>query len=243
MSVLDQYLSRKRATVALDEVHHSVYYTVCSSCFTLLASADFAGGSLGRARVVSRRGLLFPFFCRITVPISNVYSYVDLPICLSSSAGSVGTYLASQSSHLNNASVHYLPASLIFLFYNHGTGMFLGEPYFSSFFFFYGPLFWYHVRACCRRASDFLLVEVPQAQHSATISPHRAAKQVRADQSATTQASRHTLLQYRKHSTKQRNQPAQSRKASTCRSECDNASKQAELARPSTCMSSMYTAR
>ena len=113
--------------------------------------------------------------------------------------------------------------------------MFLGEPYFSSFFFFYGPLFWYHVRACCRRASDFLLVEVPQAQHSATISPHRAAKQVRADQSATTQASRHTLLQYRKHSTKQRNQPAQSRKASTCRSECDNASKQAELARASTC--------
>ena len=31
---------------------------------------------------------------------------------LSSSAGSVGTYLASQSSHLNNASFYYLPASL-----------------------------------------------------------------------------------------------------------------------------------
>ena len=35
-------------------------------------------------------------------------------------------------------------------------------------------------------------------------------------------------LLYRKQSIAQRNQPAQSRKASTCRSECDNASKQAE---------------
>ena len=33
----------------------------------------------------------------------------------------------------------------------------------------------------------------------------------------------HIVLQYRKHSTAQRNQPAQSRKASTLRSECDNA--------------------
>ena len=36
------------------------------------------------------------------------------------------------------------------------------------------------------------------------------------------------VLQYRKHSTSQRYQPAQSREASTCRPECDNASKQAE---------------
>ena len=36
------------------------------------------------------------------------------------------------------------------------------------------------------------------------------------------------VLPYRKHSTAQRNHPAQSRKASTCRRECDNASKETE---------------
>ena len=48
-----------------------------------------------------------------------------------------------------------------------------------------------HVRTC-RRASTYYIV-VPQAQYSA-ISPHKAANQVRADQSATTQASRELLL-------------------------------------------------
>ena len=42
-------------------------------------------------------------------------------------------------------------------------------------------------------------------------------------------------MQYRKHSTAQHNQPAQNRKASTCRSKCDNASKQTEWATVSTC--------
>ena len=51
------------------------------------------------------------------------------------------------------------------------------------------------------------------------------------------------VLQYRKHSTAQRNQPAQSRKASMCRSERDNASQHTELARDSTYMSSIDTAR
>ena len=35
---------------------------VCASCLTLLASPDSAGGGLGRARVVSLRGVLFSFF-------------------------------------------------------------------------------------------------------------------------------------------------------------------------------------
>ena len=75
------------------------------------------------------------------------------------------------------------------------------------------------------------------AQQSA-VSPHKAAKQVRADQSATTQASRQrasTVLQYRNHSTAQRHQSAQRRKTSTRRSECNHASKQTESARASTC--------
>ena len=64
------------------------------------------------------------------------------------------------------------------------------------------------------------------AQHSA-ISPHKAAKQVRAHQSATTQAKadrEHLQLYCSTASTAQRNQPAQSREASTYRSESDNAS-------------------
>ena len=40
------------------------------------------------------------------------------------------------------------------------------------------------------------------------------------------------------HITAQRNQPGQSRKASRCRSECDNVSKQTELERASTYVSS-----
>ena len=41
-------------------------------------------------------------------------------------------------------------------------------------------------------------------------------------------ASINSIWQYRKHSTARRNQPAHSRKASTCRPECDNASKRTE---------------
>ena len=49
---------------------------VCLPCLTLLASPDSAGGDLGHARVVSLRGLLLSSVCKITVPISSVYSYV-----------------------------------------------------------------------------------------------------------------------------------------------------------------------
>ena len=48
---------------------------VCLPCLTLLASPDSAGGDLGHARVVSLRGLLLSSVCKITVPISSVYSY------------------------------------------------------------------------------------------------------------------------------------------------------------------------
>ena len=49
-------------------------------------------------------------------------------------------------------------------------------------------LLFYPVRVCCRRASNVLQCgKHSTAQHS-VISPHNAAKQVRADQSATTQA-------------------------------------------------------
>ena len=61
----------------------------------------------------------------------------------------------------------------------------------------------YHARACCSRASTVLHCH-KHAQHSA-ICPHKAAKQVRADQSATTQATReaYTVLKCGKHSTAQ----------------------------------------
>ena len=40
----------------------TIWCVVCSACLTLLASPDSAGGGLGRARVVSRRRMLFSFF-------------------------------------------------------------------------------------------------------------------------------------------------------------------------------------
>ena len=91
-----------------------------------------------------------------------------------------------------NAFFHYLPASL-FPFPSCFTSI-VEEPYLSKKKI---NLSWTlfcimsHVRTC-RRASTYYIV-VPQAQYSA-ISPHKAANQVRADQSATTQASRELLL-------------------------------------------------
>ena len=52
-------------------------------------------------------------------------------------------------------------------------------------FFAFVGLFKYHVRACCRASNAILQYR----KHSAVI-PHKAAKQVRADQNATTQASK-----------------------------------------------------
>ena len=44
------------------EMRSTIRCTVCSSYLTLLAYPDSAGGGLGRARVVSRRGVLLSFF-------------------------------------------------------------------------------------------------------------------------------------------------------------------------------------
>ena len=89
---------------------------------------------------------------------------------------------------------------------------FIDEPYFPSFFLGGGPFFctmYEHVvehLLYCSTAS--------RAQHCARNQPAQICKQVRADQSATTQASRQrasTVLQYCNHSTAQRYHPARSR--------------------------------
>ena len=53
----------------------TIQRAVCSSCHTLFAAPDSVGGGLGRARVVSRRNVLFSLFSQIIVPIASVYSY------------------------------------------------------------------------------------------------------------------------------------------------------------------------
>ena len=95
---------------------------------------------------------------------------------LSSSKGPIATSLASQSSHFYKASIYYLTPSLL------SSLLFLEEPccpFFVLVRLFYIPGMYERVVA----------EHVPQARHIA-ISPHEAAKHVRADQSATTQASR-----------------------------------------------------
>ena len=66
----------------------------CSSCLTLLASPDSAGGGFGRVRLVSPRGLLLQqciCFCKIIVPISSVYSYVQVRMYQSGSTMHIRT--------------------------------------------------------------------------------------------------------------------------------------------------------
>ena len=84
------------------------------------------------------------------------------------------------------------------------------------------------------------------AQHRTTQSIHtkpqskdvpiRVRQRKRVDRAST------AYLQYRMHSTARRNQCAQSRKASTCRSGCDNGSKQTGWREPAQ-SSVIYTAR
>ena len=81
-------------------------------------------------------------------------------------------------------------------------------------------LYKYHVRAFCRRASAALYCSTASTAQHSTAQPNTA--QHSAAQHSTAQ---HSTAQY---STAQRNQPAQSREASTCRSECDDAGKQTE---------------
>ena len=84
------------------------------------------------------------------------------------------------------------------------------------------------------------------ATQKSAIGPPKASKQVSAGQRATPHASRQRdlstgALQYRKHSTAQRNQPAQHRQASICRSGCINASKQTEVARAANVVAHLYS--
>ena len=54
---------------------------VCSTCLTLLVSPDFAGGGLGRARVVSRRRVPFSFFCFfVQLSRASIRTYRYIPI-------------------------------------------------------------------------------------------------------------------------------------------------------------------
>ena len=89
--------------------------------------------------------------------------------CLSSSAGSIGTSLASQSSHFNNA-FFYSPASLSPWF-----PLFFRRAFFSQTFVFVGLfLIGASMLSCCRRAST------PHTQHSKAQSAlHKAASTCR----------------------------------------------------------------
>ena len=99
-------------------------------------------------------------------------------VCRSSLAGSIGTSLASQSSHLNNASFYYLPASLF------PFPLVLRRAFFSHFSVLC-------LCVCFGTCKHVVVEHLPRAQHSTAQSGlHKAAKQVRVDQSATTRASR-----------------------------------------------------
>ena len=101
------------------------------------------------------------------------------------------------------------------LFYYQYARYVLEQPYFFQFFAFVGLfLFFTRYLFCARTMSEHVV------EHLRTAVVLNIA------------------VSYRNHSTAQRHQPAQSRKASTCRSECDKASKQTELGRAGTYMSS-----
>ena len=90
--------------------------------------------------------------------------------CLSALASSVDIYLASQSSHLNNAFFYYLPA-ILFLFY-----YFLKEPHFPFFVLFLWAFFLYRVRPCYRRASTVSVIFVLQYRKNKTAQRNQPAQ-------------------------------------------------------------------
>ena len=55
----------------------TIWCVVCSACLTLLASPDSAGGGLGRARVVSSRGVLFSVFFQNSSDLKRPSGRVD----------------------------------------------------------------------------------------------------------------------------------------------------------------------
>ena len=54
----------------------TVQYGVCLAYLTVLVSPDPAGGCPGRARVVSRRRVLFSFFVKVSQPFIRTYRYI-----------------------------------------------------------------------------------------------------------------------------------------------------------------------
>ena len=137
--------------------------------------------SFGR-EIISVFGLRNLFMARCVLEHLRLYLF-RVP----SSTGSVGTYLASQSSHLN---VFFCCCTCrrVFLFFlqnSHVPGMLIS-------FCFCGPIFVqkYHARACCCRASLIPGIAATQALHSTSQTPHSAESQVRAHERATTQSSR-----------------------------------------------------
>ena len=105
---------------------------------------------------------------------------------LFSSASSIGTSLAYQGSHLNNAFFYNLPASL-FTF-----SLYLGEPF--PFLFFCGrastsTVYSWAVSTTHLSTAHHSSSQLSTVQHSTAQSTlHKAAKHLRANQSATTQA-------------------------------------------------------
>ena len=116
---------------------------------------------------------------------------------------SVGTFLASQRSHLNDAFLYYLRKEIFSFFHS----VLKEEPYFPYFYFSCVCTTYICIRACCCRASSDIYY------HTACTAQHSTAQSTRT-----------------------------SSKASTRRSDRDNASKQNELAR-ARMSSSLHTAR
>ena len=83
-------------------------------------------------------------------------------VCRSSLAGSIGTSLASQSSHLNNASFYYLPASLF------PFPLVLRRAFFSHFSVLC-------LCVCFGTCKHVVVEHLPRAQHSA-IRPAQSSK-------------------------------------------------------------------
>ena len=130
---------------------------------------------------------------------SCTYRLACFSLC--SSAGSVGTSVASPSSHSSNALLYYLPSSLFrlcpidsgpYVSVHSGTrskklnsSSFYKDLFLFSFFGYVFVGLFLYVRECCRESA------ASTAQRTAMESTlHKAAKQVRAGQIATTQASR-----------------------------------------------------
>ena len=168
---------------------------------------------LSSTTTTGRRALL-----AIVLTTGKLQAYIDL--LLSSSAGSVGNYLASQSSHLNNAFFYCFHASLPFssCFRRATFSFFL--PLWASLSTMYAHVVEHPMLYCSTASTAQSSRTKPQSKYA----PIRTRQRKQANKRASTYC---IALPQAQHSTAR--QPAQSRNASTCRSECDDASKQTAL--------------